>query len=111
MHYLVERVAVFWRRLFGRPPLRAVVVEDLPERPRANTVYIVGAADDPWLAALVCPCGCGEVIKCPLVRLAGPRWTVEVTGELPTLRPSIWRTAGCRSHFFVVRGRIKWVTR
>ncbi|MGE0639981.1 MAG: DUF6527 family protein [Thermoanaerobaculia bacterium] len=50
------------------------------------------------------------MIKCPLVRSGGPRWTVDVKGALPTLRPSIWRTAGCRSHFFVLRGRIKWVT-
>lgn len=95
----------------GRPSLRAAVVEDLPEYPLANTVYIVGSADDPWLAALVCPCGCGEVIKCPLARLAGPLWTVEVMDGLATLRPSVWRTVGCRSHFFVVRGRIEWVTK
>ncbi|WP_425373246.1 DUF6527 family protein, partial [Klebsiella pneumoniae] len=26
----------------------------------------------------------------------------------PTLYPSIWRTTGCRSHFWVRIGRIHW---
>ncbi|MGO9953726.1 MAG: DUF6527 family protein, partial [Dissulfurispiraceae bacterium] len=22
--------------------------------------------------------------------------------------PSVWRKTGCRSHFFIIKGRVKW---
>ncbi|MDM9644782.1 DUF6527 family protein [Rhizobium sp. S163] len=28
--------------------------------------------------------------------------------DRPTLHPSVWRNSGCRSHFWVRRGRIAW---
>jgi hypothetical protein len=37
-----------------------------------------------------------------------PRWEVRATGDLITLRPSVWRTKGCKSHFVLSDGRVHW---
>lgn len=56
-----------------------------------------------------CPCGCGDRIELIILKEARPRWDVSVNkaGE-PSLRPSVWRKSGCRSHFWVREGRILW---
>nr|WP_291162796.1 DUF6527 family protein [Hyphomicrobium sp.] len=56
-----------------------------------------------------CPCGCGATIELMILPGANPRWSIQVdeVGR-PTLQPSVWRQTGCRSHFWVRRGRIQW---
>ena len=72
-------------------------------------VYLVGEDSLPWSAALLCPCGCGSTIRVSLVAGDHPRWRAKrhFSGSV-TLHPSIWRNSGCRSHFFLLRGRIVW---
>lgn len=93
-----------------RPTLyRAAHVEDLPELPKALTVYIAGEGPNVWGAAMLCPCGCGETIELNLLRQARPCWTVtEHEDGSVTLLPSVWRQKGCKSHFFVRHGHIDW---
>ena len=56
-----------------------------------------------------CPCGCGETIELLVLDGAKPRWDVLIDKKnLPTLHPSVWRQTGCRSHFWVRKGRINW---
>ena len=64
-------------------------------------------------AAMLCPCRCGQVIQLNLVVGTRPVWTVEIDSDTQavTLRPSIWRTKGCRSHFLLRRGRVRWASR
>lgn len=95
-----------------RPPLRTSVVEDLPGRLNPKSVYLVGENEHFWCVALLCPCGCREVIQLNLVTNTRPLWTFELhknTNTL-TLRPSVCRTSGCRSHFFLRGGRVDWCT-
>jgi hypothetical protein len=99
--------------LFGRtrpPPLyRVERVEDLPDAPKANLLYIAGEGEHIWAAALLCPCGCGEPIQLNLLKAASPRWTVhQDAAGIPSLRPSVWRRKGCRSHFILRHGKIVW---
>lgn len=63
-----------------------------------------------WSVSMRCPCGCGQTIELPLIREVKPSWTlsVEKNGS-PTLTPSVWLREGCRSHFFVRRGKVRWV--
>ena len=100
------------RRLFTREPVphRTVVVEDLPEQFRAGEIYLIGENGHFWCATMLCPCRCGEVIQLNLVAGTRPVWTCELDSDTQaiTLRPSIWRTAGCRSHFFLRLGRVQW---
>ena len=92
---------------------RAVVVDDLPAQPRAGEVYIVGENGHFWCAAMMCPCRCGEFIQLNLVMGTRPVWTFEIDAETGsvTLRPSVWRIAGCRSHFLLRCGQVQWVSR
>ena len=65
-----------------------------------------------WAAGLNCPCGCGDVIELMLLADVDPRWTLEIDDlDRPSLTPSVWRTVGCRSHFWVRRGQVEWVGR
>jgi hypothetical protein len=83
--------------------------EDLPEQLRKRFVYVLGSNNDPWALAFMCPCGCNEVIQLNLLKEAKPKWEYEINsaGNI-TIRPSIWRRTGCKSHFFIKNGRIIW---
>ncbi|MGC9948815.1 MAG: DUF6527 family protein [Bryobacteraceae bacterium] len=71
-------------------------------------MYVLGGTH-PWSAVLLCPCGCDDRIHLSLLRDDSPRWSLRVdNGKLPSLSPSVWRTKGCRSHFFLRQGRIDW---
>lgn len=84
------------------------------ERPDAGemapaTLYVVGLREAPFCAAMLCPCGCGDALYISLVEDDWPRWRVKVYADgTPTIVPSIWRVVGCRSHFFLFWGRIRW---
>lgn len=97
--------------LFQRAPrpFAAVPCDDPPERLKIRTLYLSGDAKQPWKATLVCPCGCGETIDLNLAPPGRPRWSVinERDGSV-TLDPSVWRSRGCRSHFWLRRGQIVW---
>ena len=94
------------------PPLRVRYFESEPEPSDvgAKTFAIVGTPKLRKYAHFRCPCGCGQVIVLTSNPKVRPRWTLVVDRQRrPTVAPSIWRTTGCGSHFFVERGRIKWV--
>lgn len=105
---LVARV--FLKRRAPRVPVyQAQRVEDLPDTFQPLTVYLAGEEGHLWAAALLCPCGCGERIELNLLPQARPCWTVERQPEgTVTLMPSVWRQKGCKSHFYLRRGRIDW---
>ena len=75
-------------------------VEDLPDAPELNRLYLVGSEAQPWSAALLCPCGCCSLIQLSLIGGDDLRWTLSYdVNRSVTLHPSIWRIKGCRSHF------------
>lgn len=94
------------------PPrkLEIFVGEALPSKlPWRNLVLLRDAGDD-WSVGMRCPCGCGQAIELALIPEAKPRWKLHAEpGTPPTLTPSVWLREGCRSHFFVRRGRVEWV--
>lgn len=90
-------------------PYRVVRCGDLPDDAEPQTIYLVGEGQYLWFAAFVCPCGCQELVQLSLLEDSRPRWRVEEHGDgTASLRPSIWRQKGCRSHFFLTRGFIVW---
>ncbi len=95
-----------WRK----PQLfRSLRVEDFPDKLQRATIYLAGEGDNLWAASMVCPCGCREVIELNLLKQVRPCWSAqEHTDGTISLLPSVWRQKGCRSHFFVRRGRIEW---
>lgn len=87
---------------------RIVRVDELPDVLKQRSLYLIGDGA-PWSAALLCPCGCRDVIQLSLLHGDSPRWRLSFDGdELPTLVPSIRRTQGCRAHFFLRHGRVVW---
>ena len=89
--------------------LRTEIVQDFPAAFDPSRVYLVSEGKVPWSAALLCPCGCSAEIRLSLVKNDRPRWRVKrhLNGKV-TLHPSVHRRKGCRSHFFLKRGRIVW---
>lgn len=91
-----------------RNRVRTVNVEEVPDLLEVRRLYVIGA-EVPWSAVLLCPCGCGEIVHLSLLRNDSPSWTLRLgRSNLPTLSPSVWRTRGCGSHFFLREGSIVW---
>jgi len=92
-----------------RPGYATEAVDDMPDILEPRRIYLVGDQSVPWSAALRCPCGCGAPIQLSLVAGDTPSWRARrhFNGSV-TLHPSIWRKLGCRSHFFLRRGRVVW---
>ena len=104
-----------WWRLVERSGLRpgfaTLTVDDLPDALAPERLYLVGEDTGPWSAALLCPCGCEATIQLSLLPDDEPSWrAVRHFNGSVSLRPSVWRTRGCRSHFFLRRGRIVWTS-
>lgn len=87
-----------------------VRVSEDPDAVISRTVYLVGEGATLWKAVLRCPCGCDAIIELSLHRVGRPRWeaTPHRDGRI-TVRPSVWRTTGCRSHFVLERGLVSFV--
>ena len=102
-----RKVKPFRRRKL--PVFRYEHVDDFPDTLIPTYVYLAGEKGNLWAAAMMCPCGCGEVIELNLLKQARPCWSVRehLDGSV-SVQPSIWRQKGCRSHFFVRNGRIDW---
>ena len=95
-----------WRRSY-----RVEWVEDLPDSPRARTVYVIGGREHPFYAAVVCPRQkCGEVIHLEISEQFPKRWKLsEHENRTVSLHPSIHVTGrACRCHYWLRRGRIEW---
>jgi hypothetical protein len=84
-------------------------VSDFPDIFENETIYLLGSPEKEWLAGMLCPCGCGEIIELVIAGNYRPSWKVEVSADsLVTLFPSVWRNVGCKSHFIVCKGVINW---
>ncbi len=106
------RRALELARRSPRPDLIAVLVADNPplDQIPENKLIIVGGEGYQKWAYLRCPCGCGTPIMLSLSKTRRPHWRVRLDRRNhPTVRPSIWQTDGCCSHFWLRRGRIVWV--
>lgn len=103
------RRLICWVR--GTPlPLRTEVVNEVPDEPVDRVVYLYRTGGDPWGLGFLCPCGCGELIELNLMPEVKPRWRIEQRWDsVPSIHPSVWRKVGCRSHFWLREGEIKWV--
>lgn len=76
--------------------------ECLPVKVEEGIVYI---CKPEAVLHLKCPCGCGDIISLPCVdQPVHPNWqTLE-----NTIIPSIQRTVGCKSHFTITNGIVKF---
>lgn len=88
---------------------KTVLCEDLPDNIERKVLYVVGENNTYWMAAMVCPCGCGDLIQLALDPTGRPRWQIHINKKFQaTLKPSVHRMVSCRSHFFIRKGRVIW---
>ena len=107
---LLRRIWFALCDLLGRRYRVSLVTEALPSRVRPRRLYLVRDRDGfDEFVGLACPCGCGATIHLNLIDDERPCWRLSETADRgPTLHPSVWRTKGCRSHFVIRRGTLKW---
>lgn len=93
-----------------RPYATCFVEESLPKKLRRRTIYIVQEDGFQEHASMLCPCNCGQVLHMNLIPDERPCWAVSQhrNGSV-SLRPSVWRKKGCKSHFWFRRGKVFWV--
>ncbi|MDB5295217.1 MAG: hypothetical protein JWO31_1200 [Phycisphaerales bacterium] len=91
-------------------PLKTFYLEELPDKLDSKAVYVLGEGANHWFVSFLCPCGCGVPLQMTLLPEDRPHWRLTEHPEDRTvsLAPSVWRHAGCHSHFFLRRGQIDW---
>ncbi len=109
---LVELARKCWNRIMyfcGRRLWTVYIEGDLPKVLAKNIVYIVYEVGEPWHVSLVCPCGCRQLMHLNLLPDERPCWRAfDHHDGTVTLQPSISRNVGCKSHFWLRRGKIEW---
>jgi hypothetical protein len=55
------------------------------------------------VAYLKCPCGCNSQIVLNLIPGVMPCWSISEN----TIKPSIQRIVGCKSHFSIIKGIVQ----
>jgi Family of unknown function (DUF6527) len=84
-------------------------IEDLPDDIKDHTVYVIGEKGHEWLAALKCPCGCGDTLQLNLIKAVKPKWRIFFHKKRKvSISPSIDRIVNCRSHFTLTKGIVRW---
>ena len=114
MRALFAAIRQWWFAWTGQtPPYETQLIEsDPPDSMHPKVIYLVTEDGLAWHASLICPCGCGATLHMNLLPDERPCWRViEHWHGLVSLHPSVWRTKGCRAHFWFNRGRIHWCAR
>jgi len=108
--WLKRQLARLFGRITGRAPYyRTRHVEDAPDRLENGILYIVGEEGYDWSAVMKCPGGCGKPLEMNLLPDAKPVWRVtEHDDGSASLHPSVWLKTGCRCHFVLQFGRVRW---
>ena len=98
-------------KVFHVIDLASIITEDMPvsEDVKENTLVILGGKDWAKWVLLKCPCGCGDLITLSLMKSHKAFWNLKIDlMKRVTLSPSIWKNDGCKSHFFVKKGKLRW---
>ncbi len=100
---------MFWKFRFFRYKIELLNDNPDPNQIKENIVYVVGGKDFTKWAYVKCPNGCGEIIMLSLNKKQFPAWKIkqDKIGRA-TISPSINKLNGCKSHFFIKKGRLIW---
>lgn len=84
-------------------------IDDWPDEPKPFILYLQGKSSQEWLAGLLCPCGCEDMIEIVLLKDQHPRWEItKHSSQNISIHPSIKKTVGCKSHFYLKNSKIIW---
>ena len=106
---MLQQIKSFFHSLFTKN-YQIKYLDNVPESVADRTVYIIGTYN-PWVIIFNCPCGCREKILLNLLENASPKWCFRLERKKSiSVYPSIRRTLGCRSHFWLKNGKIYFVS-
>jgi hypothetical protein len=111
---LIANIKGFFKNIFKlfkrkKAPYITVYTDEIPDELNKDTIYIIGENNHLWYSVMLCPCGCNERVQLSLHKEGRPRWYLSKNANgTVSLKPSIWRTKGCRSHYFFENGYIRW---
>jgi hypothetical protein len=106
----MKRTLLKWFSDLFKRPYTCEFVDEIPDRLKRKTVYFIRHEGYNWQAIMVCPCGCTKILQMNLITDYKPFWEYKIESRnRVTLSPSIHRIIGCKSHFFIRRGKIIWV--
>lgn len=89
--------------------VRIIEGDTPPARLPLRNLVLAREDKEDWAVGFRCPCGCGKSLELLLIEEAKPHWKVSIDKQgKPTLHPSVWLKSGCRSHFWVRKGKIVW---
>lgn len=111
LNRVLQGIGGWFKQFFkpNAPQYITVYIDELPVQLQKLTVYVLGESEHLWSTAMICPCGCGELLQMSLHKQGRPRWELTNHGDgTVSLSPSVWRKVGCKSHFFLKHGRIIW---
>lgn len=101
---------VFWNFDCFQYKVKIIADNPMDDEIEKNIIYVVGIPDKyiKW-AYLKCPCGCQDIIMLSLDTKQFPSWVVKQSkfGQA-TIFPSIDKLDGCKSHFWIKRGKVIW---
>ncbi len=86
-------------------------IEDLPNDPKRNNIYIIGGRKHPFYAAIVCPRKkCKEIIHLDVASDAKKKWKIiEHSNKTISISPSIYVTnLPCNCHYWIKKGKVIW---
>ncbi len=105
---MIKRLLDFISASFVRK-YKPEFVDDVPDKLMANKVYFIANNGCCWQAVFVCPCGCKKNLHLNLNSEYEPYWKYSIEkGGSVTLSPSVHRIVGCKSHFFLRKGKVVW---
>ena len=110
---LLRSIAGWFRQkysYYSQPKFNFEIVENDPESVPPQKIFIVQEGVQPDSLIFKCPCGCGADIHLNLLKDAKPRWHFKINkrGNI-SIYPSVRRTKGCQSHFYLSNSRVDWV--
>ena len=99
-----------WLKRFFQKRYRYQFVEDIPDAIQPRIIYIIQNNGYAWQLVILCPCGCRKNLHMNLTEEYKPSWKFKVDKRKRiSIYPSIHRMVGCKSHFFIKKGKIIWV--
>lgn len=83
-----------------------------PNKVQDKVLFVVGGKGYVKWVYIKCPCGCGDILTLSLMKKNRPSWNLKVDKlHRPTLYPSVWKNDGCKSHFWIRKGKLEWAGR
>lgn len=96
---------------FLLPDRRIKIIDGdtLPNHLPLRNIVLAREDGEDWAVGFMCPCGCGKKLELLLVKEASPNWKLTIdASNKPSLHPSVWLKSGCRSHFWMRKGKVVW---